>query len=171
MSQFLRKHICPCFMNFIHYYRYFLFSNICWYWQANIVLKTISNFRSTKKSTDNIRFRSSPGYGSYVVRCWYCFDSLLSYRVLKCDGKHLESSEQCLFSPFWISPAIKPRNATEWWVKEKKKSGLYLMWESALQHTVSGYLTQITGAQLPQLGCDGILLHQCLLKGLKGTLW
>lgn len=38
------------------------------------------------------------------------------------------------------------------------------MRESALNHAVSGYFTQITGAQFPQLGCDGIFLHQGLLE-------
>lgn len=45
------------------------------------------------------------------------------------------------------------------------------MWEATLQHAVSGYFTQVTGAQLPQLGCNGILLHQGFLKGFKEHLW
>lgn len=39
------------------------------------------------------------------------------------------------------------------------------MREAALHHAVSGYFTQVTGAELPQLGCDGVFLHQWLLEG------
>jgi len=40
----------------------------------------------------------------------------------------------------------------------------YLVGEAALQDAVPGDLTHITGAQLPQLGGDGVLLHQRFLR-------
>lgn len=53
----------------------------------------------------------------------------------------------------------------------EQRVGQYLVWEATLQHAVSGYFTQVTGAQLPQLGCDGIFLHQGFLEGFKEHLW
>lgn len=40
----------------------------------------------------------------------------------------------------------------------------YLVTQSTLQHTVPGYFTNVTGAELPQLSCYSILLHQWLLR-------
>lgn len=40
-----------------------------------------------------------------------------------------------------------------------------LVGEAALQNTVPGDLAQITGAQLPELSCDGVFLHQSFLAG------
>lgn len=42
-------------------------------------------------------------------------------------------------------------------------SSHYLMRHATLQNTVPGDLTHVAGAELEDLGCDGILLHQGLL--------
>lgn len=39
----------------------------------------------------------------------------------------------------------------------------YLIREGALQHAVPGDLTHVAGAELEDLSCDGVLLHQGLL--------
>lgn len=39
----------------------------------------------------------------------------------------------------------------------------YLMREGALEHTVPGDLTHVAGAELEDLGCNGVLFHQRLL--------
>lgn len=44
------------------------------------------------------------------------------------------------------------------------KVSLYLVRQSTLQHTVPGYLTHITGAELPQLSCYSVLFHQRFLQ-------
>lgn len=38
------------------------------------------------------------------------------------------------------------------------------MGEAAHEHTVAGQLTHVTGAELPHLGGDAVLLHQRLLR-------
>lgn len=45
----------------------------------------------------------------------------------------------------------------------------YLVRQPALQDAVPGYLTHVTGAELPQLRCNGVLFHQRFLKITNNT--
>lgn len=51
-----------------------------------------------------------------------------------------------------------------WQRKWGVKVLLYLVRQSTLQHAVPGYFTHITGAELPQLSCYGVLFHQWFLE-------
>lgn len=45
-----------------------------------------------------------------------------------------------------------------------RAAALYLVGQSALHHAVPGYLTHVTGAELPQLRRNGVLFHQWFLR-------
>lgn len=62
------------------------------------------------------------------------------------------------------TPGLGPFGVSETREKQGEGAPPNLVRQPALQHAVPSYLTHVTGAELPQLRCNGVLFHQRFLK-------